>query len=195
MSTFMAVAAVDLSRAADPAGFVDALKLPQEPVPYWIRPQGSAHTRVSLYADRGNTWLAEAIADAPDWERAIIALDHDEYGGEHLILSRVDGVVSRVQHVFLHWDGEPGPDFDEVALPRLLPAPTADGMLNTPASWAAVAALYGADPAAVERAGRAAAEAHEELGTIFTPFEGFWDAVGAEYPLELDGEIDGIIVP
>jgi hypothetical protein len=199
MSTFMATAAVDLPVAADPGPFLDSMKLAvRDTVAVWIRPLGSTHTRISLFADGGNGWLAESIAAAPAWERALIALDHDEWGAEHLVLSNVDGAVHRVQHVYIHWGDAPSSDFEDVSLAALPPAPgltaASDGTLNDAAAWSAVTALYDADPAAVQRAGRYAAKAHENLGTVFTPFEPFWDAVGVLYPIALGEDLDAVLL-
>ncbi|MFI5912549.1 hypothetical protein [Dactylosporangium sp. NPDC051541] len=191
MSTFMALAAVDLPAAADPAAYLETLPRP-EPVAVWIT-KADEYTRLSFYAEGGNAWLAESIARSQGWTRALIALDHDEYGAEHLVLSNGDGHPARVQHVYLHWDATPGADFERVTLSELAPAPglapAADGTLNDARVWSAVAALYNADPSAVARAGRYAEEAHTHLGTVFTPFEPWWDAVGAVYPPESGGDL------
>ncbi|MEV6930190.1 hypothetical protein AB0M46_37700 [Dactylosporangium sp. NPDC051485] len=201
MSTFMACAAADLEPGADPRQLLEAIAeasrqqpLAQhatQPAAAWIRSTDEG-ARVSLLADSGNTWLAEALAIAaarvPGLRRAILALDHDEYGAEHIILAGSGEGLRRLQHVYVYPDGEPDDEFEptltDVAVPDGLDV-APDGTVNGPASWSAVAALYGVPLEPVERAGRYAEVAHEELGTIFTPFEPWWEAVHARYPFEL----------
>lgn len=209
MSTFMACAAVDLDPTADPKPLLDLLveeagqpplaAYATKPLSVWIRPTGDG-LRVSLLADYGNIWLGQTVVTAaarlPQVRRGILALDHDEYGIEHLIIARVGGRVCRLQHVYVHPDGEP----NEEEQPSLLEVPAhstvdvaADGTVNNPASWSAVAALYGVPNGAVEAAGRYAAVAHEGLGVVFTPFEPWWKAVEVAYPGDL-GEPDVVLL-
>ena len=197
MSTFMACAAVDLDPGADSGSLlghiVEAARRPPlatyatKPLYVWIRPLADG-LRVSLLADYGNAWLGNAVVHAaarsPQFQRGILALDHDEYGIEHLIIANGDAGVCRVQHIYVHPGGEP----DDDEQPSLLDVPVcgdldaaADGTVNSAASWSAVAALYGVPKDAVEAAGRYAAVAHEEIGVIFTPFAPWWDAVGVPY--------------
>jgi hypothetical protein len=43
--------------------------------------------------------------------RAIVGLDHDEYGIEHAVLSGHDGGVCRLQHLYVYPGGEPHEEY------------------------------------------------------------------------------------
>jgi hypothetical protein len=82
--------------------------------------------RFPLCADYGNIWLAHVIADVARTtgalHRAVIALDHDEFGAENIVL---DGAPARVHHVFVTRHGE--------GLPTLLGVPARPGLPVAPA--------------------------------------------------------------
>lgn len=208
----MAFAQIDLRQGIDPAHFLDSVgsaasidphraRLTDEPLYAWLREVGGA-PRVGLLAGYGNVWLAEAVAEAArttgHMDRAILGLDHDEYGIEHIILSGRGGAICRVQHVYV----EPCPDC-EPSLADIPPCPgvevgTGDRrpwwrlrrprerrIIDGPGAWTAVAALYDVPAERIAAAAWKARKAHQELGVVFTPFAPWWDAVGAVYPDEL----------
>lgn len=194
MSTFMGFAAVDLEPGADPQALLDAItaatRAPTRirglrPTSVWI-----AGDRVSLWATGGNAWLdiilARAAATAPV-RRMILGLDHDEYGAEHLILAGTPGGLRRLQHVYVYPFGEPGEDYP----PTLQDVPAldgvevrADGTVDGPAAWAAVAAAYGVPVTRVAATRRHAERAHEFRYQLYTQFAPWWQAVGVPYPVD-----------
>lgn len=182
MSTFMAFACVDLRPGVAAGPLLTALDAEVRDNPDASRPllvwtgDRDGRTRVSLLADYGNIWLDDALqraaATTGDVARAVVGLDHDEYGIEHLVLAGADGSgLVRVQHVHVHPDGEADDDGP----------PTVDG----PGARAAVAALFGVPAERMEQAAREAMHSHEALGAVFTPFRPWWDALGVDYPFNL----------
>jgi hypothetical protein len=201
VSTFMGVGAVDLDLETEPQLLLDEmvrlaaedpLKLyATQPLHVWIRPIKGGR-RVSLWADYGNAWLGEALvlaaAGVPGLQRAVLGLDHDGYGAEHVIFAGMAGGLCRLQYVYVYPDGEPNeecePSFADVPPCRAVDV-APDGTINGVSSWAAVAALYRVPLEPVKNAGQYAAVAHEELGVIFTPFAPWWNAIDVSYPGDL----------
>ncbi|MET7394348.1 hypothetical protein ABZS66_12725 [Dactylosporangium sp. NPDC005572] len=159
MSTYSGLAIVDLDGDPDPFLAALATRDPVRPVQAWIRPAPGGGTRVTLFAEFGNEWLAPAVTAAGGFRRASISLDHSSEGVEHLVL---DATGHAVQHVDVGPSGE-------------TPASR-----NDPSAWTAVAALYGVEVAAVAAAGRTATTAHHHLTELMVPFDPFWEAVGIE---------------
>jgi hypothetical protein len=199
----MAIACVDLRPGVDAGPFVAALEAgvpadAYDPLDVWIRDRQGSH-RVSLYAWRGNPWfaatLARAAAATDAVERAVVGLDQDEYGAEHVVLDGRAGPLCRVQHVYVYPDGEPDPELrpemSEFPVREGLAAGP-DGQVDGPRSWAVVAGLFEVDPDRVIEANRRSELAYEELGSVFSPFVAWWDALGVVYPVEL-GEPDRTI--
>jgi hypothetical protein len=194
MSTFMGFACVDLRPGAAQEPFVaaldDAMSKAAEPGSV-LTIHISAHQdrqRLFLIADYGNIWLSDvlvsAVATTDLVERATLGLDHDEYGIEHVVLDCRGGQPCRLQHVYIYPDGEPNDDYE--ALVTTVPAcanvdVSADGLVDGPRSWSALAALYEVPVHQVEDAARRQANAHDELGLVFTPFEPWWNALGLDY--------------
>ncbi|MEN3362019.1 MAG: hypothetical protein V7637_6001 [Mycobacteriales bacterium] len=194
----MAFGCVDLRPGSDVDEFLSALgeavretASPGEPLTVNVQEHGG-RPRLSLHANYGNTWfgpvLVRAAAATGTVERAVLGLDHDEYGIEHVVLAGGDGGLARVQHIYVHPDGEPRPDHE----PMFVGVPVrdgltaaADGTVAGPASWAVVAALYDVPPDRVIAVARYDESAHEELGVVFAPFKPWWDALGLVYPGDL----------
>jgi hypothetical protein len=194
----MAFGCVDLGPGADVAGFVAALDQAiadardnDEPLSIHIG-EHDGRPRLSLHAHHGDSWLgpvlARAAAATGAVERAVLGLDHDQYGIEHVVLDGRHGRLARVQHVYIHPDGEPAAEYElnftELPVRDGLSAEP-DGTLDGPRSWAVVADLYDVPPERVVAAARQQATAHEELGVVFTPFAPWWDSLGLTYPTEL----------
>ncbi|GAA1832587.1 hypothetical protein GCM10009682_58810 [Luedemannella flava] len=190
MSTFMAFASVDLRSAADADAFLAALRDAVAANRDADRPL-QAHldgARATLHADYGNIWLGHVLARVAEntgvVRRAVLALDHDEYGAEHVVLDGTVGGLRRVQHVYVFPHGEPDEDLGLTIadVPAHPDVPAGDnGMLDGPAAWAVAAALYDVPVARLAAAARRQETAYEHLGAVFSPFEGWWDALGAPY--------------
>jgi hypothetical protein len=198
VSTFMAFGCVDLRADADAERFLTAL----DQAVSGVSGAGEAlqvhlgeragRSRLSLFADHGDHWLGQVLAEAAvatgAVERAVVGLDHDEYGIEHLVLDGRDGRLSRVQHVYVYPGHEPdaehGPTLTELPVRDGLEA-TPDGLVDGPRSWAVVAALFDIAPDRIVSAARQAADAHEQLGVVFTPFAPWWAALDVVFPGEL----------
>jgi hypothetical protein len=198
VSTFMGVACADLRPGADVRPFVEAVVRGNRSPAVWAV-EHDGRPRLGFLAQWGNAWLAGALADAGRetgvLERAIIALDHDEYGAEHLIVSGADGVLSRVQHVYIYPGGEPDGEFQPLATgcpPHPDAGADADGLIDGPAAWSLVADLYEVPLARVEKAARDGAYAYQQLGSVLAPFEPWWNAVAVHFPLGF-GEPDPVL--
>jgi hypothetical protein len=198
VSTFMAFGCVDLRADADVEQFLLALDRAVssaadagEPLTVNIG-ERAGRPRLSLYANYGNPWFGNVLAQAAEAtgavERAIVGLDHDEYGIEHVILDGRDGRLARVQHVYVYPDGEPdaefGPTLTDLPVRHGL-ATSPDGVVDGPRSWAVVAALFDIPPERIVSAARQMANAHEELGVVFRPFAPWWDSLDVVYPGDL----------
>jgi hypothetical protein len=194
----MGFGCVDLRAGADVEQFLAALAQARSEVADPDRPlevnlgEQDGRPRLSLSATYGNAWLGQVLARAAAAtgavERAVIGLDHDEYGIEHVVLDGRDGPLFRVQHIYVYPEGEPGPEYE----PTVTDLPVRDGLeaspdgvVDGPASWAVVAALYDIPPDRIAPVARYAETAHAELGEVFTPFAPWWDALGVAYPGEL----------
>jgi hypothetical protein len=178
VSTFCGYACVDLRADADVGPFLTELTGTVGAIPVAMDPPRIGSTiefdgdrRFSLCADYGNIWLAHVIADVARstgaLHRAVIALDHDEFGAENIV---IDGAPHRVHHVFVARNSE--------GLPTLLGVPARpglpvaqDGTVDGPEAWAAAAELYGVP---TDRLAKAAEET--------APFAPWWEALGISYP-------------
>ncbi|GAB7040502.1 MULTISPECIES: hypothetical protein [Catenuloplanes] len=144
------------------------------------------------YADLPR-WCAGLIAAGRGVTRALVALDHDEYGAELIVLATgEDGGPGLVYHVYAHpQDEETGELYEEgeptpVDVPALVPAEP-DGndsgiVLAGPQARQALARLYGAPAERVETAClRGVQHARETSGTIGEPFAPWLGALGIEW--------------
>jgi hypothetical protein len=113
VSTYAASATVDLAPDADAQRFVEAVAahLDRDPLERWVRRSGR-RTRVALVGtdERLVGAVVAAAHAAGGMTVALLALDHDEYGAEHLVLDGRGRQVCRVHHVYLAPDGEVGGD-------------------------------------------------------------------------------------
>jgi hypothetical protein len=122
----MAYGAIDLRAGVAAGDFVAALerelageKAADHPVEVWVNKHDEP-VRVTLFADLGNAWLGATVTRAAgDVERALLGLDHDEYGVEHVVLDGRGGALVRVHHAYVYPDGE----VDEECAPTLAGLP------------------------------------------------------------------------
>jgi hypothetical protein len=156
------------------------------PVEVWVAPL-SERTRITVFADWGNPWFGQAVAGLADGvERAVVGLDHDEYGVEHVVLDGRGGALVRVHHVYVYPDGEMREEY--APLLAGLPArpdltANVDGTLTGADALAVAAALYDVGAAAMIEAVRATAVAYESLQIVFEPLAPWWHALGLTYPI------------
>jgi hypothetical protein len=207
MSTFMAYGAVDLGEGVTADEFASALerelatdKDANRPLEFWVSAV-AGRVRITLFAIYGNIWLGRVVAQAGRGvaiERAVLGLDHDEYGVEHVVLDGRSGGLMRVHHVYVYPEGEPDEEFaphltDLRARPDIVANP--DGTLTGSDALAAAAALYGVGAEAMVRAVRDTASAHESLQIVFTPLAPWWPALGLTYPFPDLGDPDRTLNP
>jgi hypothetical protein len=198
VSTFMAYGAVDLRAGAAADALVAAFerelareKEADRPVDVWVNQHGE-HVRVTLLADYGNIWLGGVVArTANDVERALLGLDHDEYGVEHVVFDGRRGTLLRVHHVYVY----PGGETDEEYAPTLAGLPARpdltanpDGTLTGADALAAAAALYDVAADRMVQAARETVNAFESLQIVFEPVAPWWNALGVTYPIPDLGE-------
>jgi hypothetical protein len=190
----MGFACVDVCEDADVGAFLTELHRAVGAIPVAADSPGSTidfdgHRRFSLCADYGNIWLGQVIADVARatgaLRRAVIGLDHDEYGAENIV---IDGTPARVHHVYVYPSGRPDGETAATLLgvPARAGLPVAgDGTVDGPLAWAAAAELYGVPVDRMAAAAEKAVHAHRELQIVFAPFAPWWEALGVSYP---DGE-------
>lgn len=148
--------------------------------------------RIELYAhdryDRLGDLVAGVLRRTGVVRRAVVYLDHDEYGAEHVVLTRDEaGTVHRVHHVFVYpyddesdeyvLDGEPSMT-DVPAAPGAGPGTTPGALLDDTAARAMTADLFGVSAASMRSAADRAAQAHEELEIVGGPPSAWLDAFG-----------------
>jgi hypothetical protein len=194
----MAYGAVDLRAGVAADAFVAAFerelageKGAGRSVEVWVNEHGE-HVRVTLLAGRGNVWLGSVLSRAAgDVERALLGLDHDEYGVEHVVFDGRGGGLLRVHHVYVYPDGQ----VDEEYAPTLAGLPARpdlaanpDGTLTGVDALAAAAALYDVAADRMVRAVQATVNSFESLQIVFEPLAPWWDALGVTYPVPDLGE-------
>jgi hypothetical protein len=203
----MAAAWVDLALGADVDAALAALREAEpreEPATLsgWVI-ETAGRTRIELVADGvGYEALAAVVADflrhTTSGARALVALDHDEYGAEHIVLDAPAGQVRRVHHVFVYPRDEDTNEPYLEAEPTLTgipaasaPEPTDDpgAVVDGPQARAAAAALYGVGIAQVEAAAIKAIRAHEDLQIIGAPFSPWLDAFNVAWIGESGGRL------
>jgi hypothetical protein len=208
MSTFMGIAWIDLVPGADSGAAVAAFDArvratPQQPEGFALEagalPVRIADDRYRLVAwsDGNYGQLADVVVrlagDTGMVSHAFIALDHDEYGAEHIVVDVSGGAARRAYHYFAY------PRFEETGgyyteawptikhVPGIEEPPSTDDpgvLVDGPAARAAVAARYGVSLAAVDQAATADAAAHREIGSIGGPCSRWCDALGLAWPDE-----------
>ena len=149
-----------------------------------------AGTRIELYSDRGEHRLGDLVAGVlrrtglVRW--AVVYLDHDEYGAEHIVLAADrTGTVHRVHHVFVHPDDEGSgqPSMTLVpAAPGTGPGAAPGAVIDDAAARAMVAELFGVPAESMRVAAELAARADQGLLTAGEPPSAWLDAFGVAWP-------------
>lgn len=209
----MGIAWIDLVPGADPAAVAATLHagtpaLPQDSGTDDFEAEVDALPvervngcyRITAVSDDDHEQLVDSVArlvtEIELVSHAFIALDHDEYGAEHIILDIHEGAVRRVYHYYAYpriddgsyyTDGEPSrvccrlPGIEE-PVGGGDPGVLVDGRL----ARSTAAALYGVPVAAVDRAADADAVAYRELGTVGGPCDTWCAALDLSWPGESD---------
>ncbi|GAB1641403.1 hypothetical protein [Krasilnikovia sp. MM14-A1259] len=117
--------------------------------------------------------------------RALVALDHDEYGAEHIVLATRDGRVERVHHKYIYpkllglWPYRAGrpwrTDLPTIGWER---GRFSGRLVDGPSARSALARLYGVPLGQIRAAGRHARRSHQDLGIIGEPFAPWLNALG-----------------
>jgi hypothetical protein len=202
MSTFMGAAWADLApgtsadealawlRGGDPGE--DPFTLYADVVETPAGPRVELQAEGNGYADLAR-WYAGLIAAGRGVTRALVALDHDEYGAELIVLTTgEDGRPGRVYHVYAHpQDEDTGEIYEEGEptledVPALVPVEPDENepgiVLAGPQARQALARLYGAPAEQVEAAClRGLQHARDTSGSIGAPFEPWLVALGIEW--------------
>lgn len=143
--------------------------------------------RIAAYGHDGYRYLPDFVvhlmARSGVIIRAFIALDHDEYGAEHIVLGMLDGQAVRVHHRYIH-PGYPWWRHREGS-PWLTDLP-AIGQVNTsrsgrlvdgPSARSALADLYGVPLRRIRRASWRARRSASGMGVTYEPFFPWFDAL------------------
>lgn len=98
----------------------------------WVR--GS---RIELYSRDRYDRLADLVAATMQRtgavRRAVVYLDHDEYGDEHIVMARdAEGLVRRVHHVFAYPYDEDTDEYFVEGEPSMTLVPVASGRARCP---------------------------------------------------------------
>lgn len=182
MSTFMGAAWLDV---ADVNGVLEALRGGAGPsrLQAW-----HGASRIELYSDdEGYEQLGDLVAAVMRRtglvRRAVVFLDHDEYGAEHVVVAP-DGAggVCRLHHVYVFPD-----DDDSEGDPAMTDLPPAAGagpggrpgaLIDDAAARDLTARLFGVPVGRLHAAADAAADAHEGLGVVGEPARPWLEALG-----------------
>jgi hypothetical protein len=205
MATFSAIAWIDLVPGADVEAVLATLRdgEPRDgPANLYARvvDPGTPGVRIEAAAGGvGYEMLADLVVNLMRGSgtvmRALLVLDHDEYGAEHIVLDQAQGVVRRVQHVFVYprsWWGRMYRE-GEPALTHVPPAVRSRGnprrgrLVDGPAAWAAAAELYGVPVRRMTQAAAKASKAHHSLCTVGAPVAPWLDALGIAWMDERGG--------
>lgn len=176
--------------------------LPQDPAGFQIEvgaatvEPATGRYRIEAVSDGNYEQLAGLVAwFAAETElvsHAFIALDHDEYGAEHIVIDTRGDAVRRTYHYYVYprWDdgsyytdGEPSrtccrlPGIEE-PVGSADPGVLVDGHL----ARTTIAALYGVPAIAVDRAAEKDAFAYRERGVIGGPCNAWCTALSLSWP-------------
>lgn len=208
MSTFMGLAWIDLIPGADTGAALAAFRagvdsMPQLPEGFALQAGAEAvelsdgRYRLEAVSDGNYAQLADVVVDlAGDSalvSHAFIALDHDEYGAEHIVVDASGGTVRRAYHYFAYPRFEDTGEYYTEARPAVSRIPGIEGPASTedpgvlvdgPVARATVAARYGVPLATVDQAAAADVLAHEKRGIVGGPSERWCDALGLAWPGE-----------
>ncbi|GAB1639811.1 hypothetical protein [Krasilnikovia sp. MM14-A1259] len=197
MSTYMGAAWLDLTDGVDASAQLAEVRWLLEGTPEvtaWVRetPGGG---RIELASDDVEyaelaSLVASIMEETPAIRRAVIALDHDEYGAEHIVLVTVDGEPRRVHHVYVYpRDAETGepyvegePTLTDVP-PLAAPEPSDDpgAVVDGREARASLARLFDIPVELVEKAAVKAASAHEDLMTVGAPFAAWHEVLNVQW--------------
>ncbi|KKK06584.1 hypothetical protein LQ51_07600 [Micromonospora sp. HK10] len=205
----MGLAWIDLVPGADPEAALAAFRagiplLPQRPKGLALQ-AGAVTVELSDGRCRIESWsagdygrLADLVVQYAEGtglvSHAFVALDHDEYGAEHIVIDGYDGTVRRAYHYVAYpRDEDTGAYYTEggpgsVSRVPGIEEPVAGGdpgvKVDGSLARATVAARYGVPVAAVDRAAMADAFAHREIGVVGGPCAQWRDALGLVWPSE-----------
>jgi hypothetical protein len=150
-------------------------------------------SRVEVYSDAsGYDRLGDLVATVVRrtdlvW-RAVVFLDHDEYGAEHLVLAPDGtGQARRVHHVYVYpydedsgeylIDGEPSLT-DVPAVAGAGPGGTPGALIDDPTARMSTARLFGITAERMRAAAGQAAGSHRGLQIVGAPVQPWLDAFG-----------------
>jgi uncharacterized protein YukE len=207
MSTFMGVAWIDLIPGADEQAALAAL---DEAIPtlaqQWqgdvLEAEAEAvelsegRYRIQAWSYDNYEQLADLVVhlarQTGQISHAFIALDHDEYGAEHIVIDAADGTVRRAYHYYAYPRDEDTGEYyiedepNSVSGIAGIEEPAAHNdpgvLVDGPAARNTVAERYGVPVMAVDEAATADASAHEESGIIGGPCARWCDALGLAWP-------------
>jgi hypothetical protein len=209
MSTFMGLAWIDLVPGADAETALGAFhaqlsQMPQRYPEFRLKAGAAAvelpdgRGRIESWSDDDYEQLVELVVRIAEEtglvSHAFVALDHDEYGAEHVFLDAPDGTVRRAYHYYAYPRNEEtgayhtgGGPSALTRIPGIAQQVTSDDpgvLVDGPVSRSTIAARYGVPVAAVDRAATADASAHREIGTVGGPCAHWCDALGLGWPGE-----------
>ncbi|GIE99661.1 hypothetical protein Ari01nite_71260 [Paractinoplanes rishiriensis] len=193
----MGAAWLDVARAGDVEAVLADLRTGEpttEPsdLRAWLTAQDGG-SRIELYSDGGYGMLGDLVAGVLRRtgvvRRAVIYLDHDEFGTEHVVLTRDEaGTVRRVHHVYADLDDEGSPSLTGIpAAAGTGPGRTPGGLIDNPAARSALADLFGMPATAVQEAADRAARAEKDPATDNNPSEEWLEAFGMGWDRRGDG--------
>jgi hypothetical protein len=209
MSTFMGLVWIDLVSGADSKAALAAFRagiplLPQRPKGFALQVGAVAielldgRYRIESWSGGNYGRLADLVVQFAEGtglvSHAFVALDHDEYGAEHIVIDACDGAVRRAYHYFAYprdedtgayyIEGEPSSVSRVPGIEEPVAGDDPGVMVDGPVARATIAARYGVPVAAVDRAATADTLAHEEIGVVGGPCARWRDALGLAWPVE-----------
>ncbi|GIM98225.1 hypothetical protein [Paractinoplanes toevensis] len=195
MSTFESYAWIDV---ADRAG-VDAVLAVVDDERVWKAPQtlraafydtGQGWRIAAFSRDQGHEYMPDFVAHLMTRTgaivRAFVALDHDEYGAEHIVLGIKDGHVVRVHHRYIYpkfagWPNRAGSPW-QTDMPTIGPVRGSftGRLVDSAEARSALADLFDVPLRRIRRAGRQALWSDSGLGVTYEPFTPWFEALGID---------------
>ncbi|MEV4319501.1 hypothetical protein [Actinocrispum sp. NPDC049592] len=194
MSTYMGLAWIDLVPGANPETALAGSSL-QADAPLGL---GGNRHRIVAVLDYDYYRLPDLVLRLAEGNglvsHAFLALDHDEFGAEHVVLDVRDGLVHRAYHYLAYPRNEDGSYYTD-AEPCLLnvpgiaqPSAVDPGVLvDGPVARRTVADRYAVPIAAVDRAADADALAYQECGLVGGPCDAWRTALDLAWPIAATG--------
>lgn len=147
--------------------------------------------RIAAFSrDQGHGYLPDFVAHLMTRTgvivRAFVALDHDEFGAEHIVLGVQDGHVVRVHHRYIYpkfvgWPYRSGSPW-QTDLPTI--GPVRGGftgrLVDSAEARSALASRYDVPMRRIRRAGRRALWSDSGLGVAYEPFTPWFEALGID---------------